>query len=369
MRSRTRRTRPQRVAYVLPAPIGPRSPLEAVETWTDTTDLLGALRSRGLRPVAVWRTGSQTASIVWRGVSHRFVPDDRLGLRAALAVRALRPDVIHVNSFLRPVPTALLRLACPRARLVVQHHGERPASSGRTALAQRVVGRLVDAVAFTGADEQAEPWRQARALGRRTTVTEVLEAAPSVAALPVAEARSRTGMTGDPAVVWVGRLIDGKDPEGAVRAFGRAFGDRSSARLWMVCTNRDGEAAVRAAIGAAGLGGRVTLVGPVPHDEMAAWLSGAELFLATSRREGSGYALLEAVACGCTPVVSDIGPHAAIVGGLGRRFAAGDEVGAAAGLLDAAASPVPRHEVRCHSAIAHSWAAIADQLLAAYGGS
>ena len=31
--------------------------------------------------MAVWRTGHEATTIVWRGVTHRFVPDDRWGLR------------------------------------------------------------------------------------------------------------------------------------------------------------------------------------------------------------------------------------------------------------------------------------------------
>lgn len=369
MRRRARRRRPLRVAYVVNVPADGRPPLDVLDAHPDAVHLLRALAAERLWVTAVWRTRTPGASVVWRGTTHRFVPDDRLGLRAARAVRAGRPDVVHVNAFLDPVRTLVLRLACPRARFVVQHHGEAPVRAGRAAVAQRLVGRTVQAAAFTGADEQAGPWRAAGVLPRRVRAHEVLEAAPSVAPLPRAEARGRTGVTGEPAVLWVGRLIEGKDPVGAVRAFARAFADRPAARLWLLCTNRDREADVRAAVAAAGVTDRTTLVGPVPHHEVAAWLSAADLFLATSRREGSGYALLEAVACGCTPVVSDIGPHRAIVGDDGVRFAVGDDADAARALRAAADAPIDRAVLRCRSATAHSWAAVARQLVAVYRGA
>lgn len=357
------------MAYVVNVPAGDRPPLAVVEAHPDAVRLLDALGAEGVRVSAVWRSRSDRASIVWRGATHRIVPDDRLGVRAALAVRSLRPDVVHVNSFLDPVRTLVLRVACPRARIVVQHHGEPPARARRARLAQRAVGRVVQAVAFTGADEQAGPWRDAGVLPRRRHVFEVLEAAPDVTFVERDDARRRTGVAGEPAVVWVGRLVEGKDPIAAVSAFALAFADRPAARLWMVCTNREREADVLAAVAAAGVTDRVELVGPVPHADMGAWLGAADVFLSTSRHEGSGYAVLEAVACGCTPVVSDIGPHRAITGGLGHRFRPGDVDDAARALRAAADAPSDPALLRCVSGRDHSWAAVARQLLAAYQGS
>ena len=363
----------RRVAYVLAMAPDGRRPIESVTAWPATARLMGALAGEhGVRATVVWRTDQADATIHHRGVAHRFVRDEgRAGLRLAAAVWSLRPDVIHVNSFLYPVPTVALRLACPRTRILVQHHGEAPATGGRAALAQRAAGRVINAVAFTGADEQVVAWRRARVVRHRTTVHEVLEAAPDVDPVPRTQARATTGMSGSPAVIWVGRLIPGKDPVGAVRAFAAAYVDVPAARLWMVCTNRQHEIDVRAAVAAAGMSDRVALVGPVDHGEMGAWLSGADVFLSTSRGEGSGYALLEAMACGCTPVVSDLGPHRAIVGPVGRRFPVGDEAAAAAALRDAGQQGGDRARTSAaalaRARTALSWSAVAAQLVAAYG--
>jgi glycosyltransferase involved in cell wall biosynthesis len=50
----------------------------------------------------------------------------------------------------------------------------------------------------------------------------------------------------------------------------------------------------------------VHLVGKVNNEELANWYLAADFFVAGSRREACGYALLEAMSCGCIPVVTDI---------------------------------------------------------------
>ena len=58
----------------------------------------------------------------------------------------------------------------------------------------------------------------------------------------------------------------------------------------------------------------VFLVGKVPHDELPFWFSAADYYLSGSYREGSGYALLEAMACGCIPIVTNIPSFRKITG-------------------------------------------------------
>jgi glycosyltransferase involved in cell wall biosynthesis len=54
------------------------------------------------------------------------------------------------------------------------------------------------------------------------------------------------------------------------------------------------------------LNGQVVLVGRKGHDELRAWYSAADFYISGSHSEGSGYALIEAMACGCIPVVTHI---------------------------------------------------------------
>jgi glycosyltransferase involved in cell wall biosynthesis len=67
----------------------------------------------------------------------------------------------------------------------------------------------------------------------------------------------------------------------------------------------DGER-LRGAFGQAKLADRVTFHGYLPRKESLPILQRAHLLLLTSRYEGHSWALLEAMACGCVPVVSRI---------------------------------------------------------------
>jgi glycosyltransferase involved in cell wall biosynthesis len=51
---------------------------------------------------------------------------------------------------------------------------------------------------------------------------------------------------------------------------------------------------------------KVHLVGKVLHDQMEMYYNSADYFVSGSYAEGSGYALSEALSCGCVPVVTDI---------------------------------------------------------------
>jgi glycosyltransferase involved in cell wall biosynthesis len=50
----------------------------------------------------------------------------------------------------------------------------------------------------------------------------------------------------------------------------------------------------------------VILKGKVNHCELEASYNAADFFISGSHKEGSGYALIEAMACGCIPVVTNI---------------------------------------------------------------
>ena len=82
---------------------------------------------------------------------------------------------------------------------------------------------------------------------------------------------------------------------------------------------------MRTAIAGLGpLGERVHIHDPVPPSAMRGWYSAADVFLTTSRREGSGYSLIEAITEGCAPVATSIPSHRTIVGDLAPTFAPGD---------------------------------------------
>jgi glycosyltransferase involved in cell wall biosynthesis len=232
-------------------------------------------------------------------------------------------------------------------------------------LLQALAGRVVDGYLFTGAATgQAAAFVDAGIIPASAPLHDVLESAADLVAQPRAQARARTGVTGSPAVLWVGRLNAGKDPVAAAGALRRYVSDHPTARAWFVASSDELAAEVRAEL-TGEAAARITLVGPLPHEQMADWYSSCDVFLSTSHHEGSGYALIEAMTCGCTPVVSDIAPHRAIVGDAGRRFAVGDEIGCARALAEV--EIVDQAIAIADAAARLSWPCVANQLLVAYG--
>lgn len=107
-------------------------------------------------------------------------------------------------------------------------------------------------------------------------------------------------------VVSVGRLVPIKDPHTLLDAFAgaRQPGDR----LLFV---GDGELRAELAdqVDRSGLGSRVTFTGLAPREEVYRHAAAADVYVSTSRGEGMPVAVLEAMACGCPVVLSDIQPH------------------------------------------------------------
>ena len=323
------------------AQIGIVRPRDAIDPdrlladWPTLADIATATQRAGAE-VTVVQSFHRDVEIVRDGVRYRFVADPALPSRAtglmpwrlARAVAATAPDVLHVNGldFPRHMP-ALHKLGVP---ILVQDHASRAGVGGsrrRRALAH------IAGIAFTAA-EQAQPFVDAGELSPRVRVFAVPESSTRFSSGSQAAARARTGITGDPAVLWVGRLDDNKDPLTILEAIEIAA--RDLPRLQLSCCFHEqpllGEVEARIAA-SPGLAGRVHLLGRVPHARIETLLNASDFFLLGSHREGSGYALIEALACGVTPIVSDIAPFRAIAGSVGALVPTGDAKGFARALV------------------------------------
>jgi len=130
-----------------------------------------------------------------------------------------------------------------------------------------------------------------------------------------AAARRETGLEGKPLCLWVGRLNANKDPLTALTGFARAAPHLPAPHLAMVYGESELLPEVTQFLAdQPAVAGRVTLLGKRPHAELEAIYNSADLFLLGSHHEGSGYAALEALACGVMPVLTDIPSFRALLG-------------------------------------------------------
>ena len=127
--------------------------------------------------------------------------------------------------------------------------------------------------------------------------------------------------------------------------------------------------AVRAEIARRGVGGRVRLLGEVPHADLPALYGRARLFLFPSTCESFPNILLEALSCGAPSIVSRLGPMREIAGDAAEYVDPFDPPGMAARIV-ALWQDAPRREELRRRALERSarftWAAAADGILRAF---
>ncbi len=103
---------------------------------------------------------------------------------------------------------------------------------------------------------------------------------------------------------------------------------------------------------------------------MASFYSASDMFVLGSHHEGSGYALIEAVACGCVPVVTNIPSFRAITGNgvLGKTWSPGDIEDCRRALVDAASTDfvAARRSILDYFERELSWVAVAGRARRAY---
>ena len=306
-----------------------RKGADLLDAWPTLVFVASAIRDAGV-DVAVVQSSHEDSICERDGVPIRFVAEPWLGLtragyapwRLTRAVKALRPDVIHVNGLGFPFHTrALCALGPP---VLVQDHADPPESRMR-GLRRWGLAKIAG-VAFT-ASEQAAPFLENGSLRPGTPVFSILESSTHFRDGEREEARVATGLYGHPAILWVGHLNANKDPITILEAFARASPGLPDAHLWYCYQHAPLLEHLRAKLAAdPELSARVHLLGAVPHKQVELLCRAADFFVLGSGRESCGYALLEALACGATPIVSDIPAFRALTadGAIGALCKTGD---------------------------------------------
>lgn len=360
-----------------------RDPEDLLEGWSTLRDVALAADGCGVS-VDVVQGAACSASLERSEVRFRLVRGAgpgairrRLGFWAhslppglVTAVAEFGPHVVHVHSLSFPQLLPAIRRELPDLPILVQDHGDALPPRGVRWIHRRAFRECADAVAFT-AGEQAGPWIDAGVIPAELPIHEVLESSSHFRPGDRAAARIRTGVHGSPCLVWVGRLNRNKDPITVLRAVELAAAELEDVRLWCCFTEAPLLSRVQARIDRSPvLRDRVALIGSVPHEKVELLLRAADFLVLGSHREGSGYAVLEALACGTPPLVTDI-PSL-------RRLTDGGRVG---GLFPPGESRVLadlvvgrwhgdraelRRLARSHFEDALSFEAVGEQLRAAY---
>jgi len=167
---------------------------------------------------------------------------------------------------------------------------------------------------------------------------------------------------GDPAVLFVGRLVEGKRPSDALAAFDRLH-DRFPDAVLNVCGEGPLRGDLETEARERGLANRISFLGHVDYGAMPAVYRAADVLVLPSRAEGLPRTVLEAMASGTPVVVSALEQVEPVVESGGETVAVGDVEGFRAGLeavVDSLASYSPVETVAGH----FEWADTVEQTTA-----
>jgi glycosyltransferase involved in cell wall biosynthesis len=114
---------------------------------------------------------------------------------------------------------------------------------------------------------------------------------------------------------------------------------------------------------------RVVWLNAIAREDVATLMQAADGLIQPSIYEGFGLPILEAMACGCPVVASDIAPFKEIADGCAMHFEADDEMALAVTLREFVRSPAIRRELSAHGvarARDFSWDRCAEDTLQVY---
>ncbi|MBN8675681.1 MAG: glycosyltransferase family 4 protein [Chitinophagales bacterium] len=239
-------------------------------------------------------------------------------------LRNEKPDIVLVQGFIYPLQVIALRFAVgSNCKIILQHRAEVPFRRKR--IFQQWADKFVNAYFFT-AMEQADEWIRAGVIKDRNKCFEIPAATTRFSKKNKLFCREKLGMGDDIIFLWAGRLNANKDPLTVLAAFEKYIRSDQGAKLYMIYQEDDMLEMTREKINASTeLRNNVMLIGKVAHEEMELWYSAADYIISASHREGGSYVVMEAMACGCVPIVSTIPASIKMIekGRVGFYFEAG----------------------------------------------
>jgi glycosyltransferase involved in cell wall biosynthesis len=295
-----------------------RLPEELLQAWPSLVDVADAASRSGIR-VSVVQASSHLEHLQRNAVHYYFMPFDGAratsGRNGALGelLRTLAPDVCHVHGLGCHQDVLALAAIAPGVPIVLQDHADQAPRFWRRGVWRR--GMSVAAGITFCALEQAQPFVSAGLVHPKTELYAIPESTSRFTPGHQEEARRATNLRGDPAVLWVGNLDANKDPLTVLCGISDAA--RVLPGLQLYCCFAAApllrEVEERVATDPL-LRERVRLLGRVTHERIEELMRAADIFVLGSHKEGSGFSLIEALACGLPPVVTDIPSFRSLTG-------------------------------------------------------
>ena len=285
-----------------------RRPSELLADWFTLGHLATSAREGGAR-VRVYQASRHVERREHEGNDFSFGPLDRCALQAIVA----DADVLHVQGlgFAREV---LQLAAVAQGRpILLQDRADRPPSVWRRGLWRAALAQTRGLLFCSR--EQSRPFMQRGLIGSDTRIYEVPGVSSDFQRRDRAAARELSGLHGNPALLWVGNLDANKDPLTVLKAMALTVDRLPDVQLWC-CFSGSGllETVQGLVANDPRLAGRVHLLGKLPHDRIECLMNAADFLVQGSHREANGVSVVEALACGLPPLVTDIPAFRSLLG-------------------------------------------------------
>jgi glycosyltransferase involved in cell wall biosynthesis len=247
------------------------------------------------------------ADLMQNGVHYHFLEFSFLEMIWPQAlirfVSATRYDVVVVHGMHSVWRMNCILRSMPDAIVLCQHHGERPFTRAK-AIIHKLNDRLIDGYFFSSR-QLGEDWLKAKMISSPAKLFEVMEVA---SAFPM---RASVPRSNENSFIWVGRLDGNKDPETLIFGFAQLIKSVSDASLTIISNEVPGpmiEGLIKK------YQPHIEFVGGVDHDKMPQWYQRANFIISTSLFEAGGVSILEGMACGCIPLLTNIPSFRTVTG-------------------------------------------------------
>ncbi len=215
--------------------------------------------------------------------------------------------VVLFHSFSFPFSFLFFQLLLgKKAKWIVQHHAGEPSKN--------LIKRTIQKIAFSRADkylfvtkEQAKNYVKHGLIKTIENVNEVMELSTGFQLKSKEHCRDDLQIDIDKKVfIWVGHLDKNKDPMCALNAFKKLKEVNAEFVVYMFFGETVLLDEMKKFIEINQLEKNIILKGKVENHELEKWYNAADYLVACSHSEGSGTSVAEAMACGCTPILSSI---------------------------------------------------------------
>jgi glycosyltransferase involved in cell wall biosynthesis len=220
-------------------------------------------------------------------------------------IKRVNADIIVVHGTHFPLQVIQLKKAVGNTvKIIIQNHAEKPFNKPGSYL-QKLADKYISAYIFTS-KEMTEDWIAKKIISDERKVWGIMEGSSHFTAINKMQAKNKTGVTGSPAFLFVGRLDDNKDPLKVVSSFLRYNEQQPSSRLYMIYQTTELLDKIKEFVNERNNRDAIVLVGKKGHNEMLYWYNSADFIISASHYEGSGIAVCEGMSCGCIPILSNI---------------------------------------------------------------